>query len=75
MKPLQLRQVNAALKREGAAEVLVRGNGYYYFAEGDAHEWPATAIYVNRISQLNLDQWIWEWRLKRGEWLKNKGEA
>lgn len=72
---LQLWQVNAALKSAGADEVLVRGSGYYYFAEGDAHKWPATAVYVNNVSRLRIDQWLEEWRSLRGEWLKNKGEA
>ncbi len=41
---------NAALRARGYEERLVRGNGYYYFVDGDAHRWYSSAIATNSIA-------------------------
>lgn len=69
---LTFRAVNAALAAAGAAEVLVKGDGYFYFMEGDAHCWPATMVYVTRLNDLTVEQWIGEWRSLRANWLSRK---
>jgi hypothetical protein len=51
-------KVNKALREKGHAERLARGRGYYYFRDGRAHEWPASAVYVNRVDALTVDQWL-----------------
>ena len=53
--------VNAELARLGFEERLVRGKGYYYFCEGQAHEWPACSIHVYQSSSLTLEQWMEEY--------------
>ena len=55
-------EVNRALKQMGVKEKLVRGNGYYYFADGNAAAWPATAVYVYRAAELSVDRWLAEYR-------------
>ena len=65
---LTFRAVNAALAAAGAAEVLAKGDGYFYFMEGDAHCWPATMVYVTRLNDLTVEQWIGEWRSLRADW-------
>jgi hypothetical protein len=69
---LTFRAVNAALAAAGAAEVLTKGDGYFYFMEGDAHCWPATMVYVTRLNDLTVEQWIGEWRSLRADWLSRK---
>lgn len=54
--------VNAALKRMGAAERLVKGRGYCYFTEGEAMDWPTSSVMVNRMSQLTVGEWIEEYK-------------
>lgn len=62
MTRLTLASVNKALSALGAKEVLVKGDGYYYFWEGEADRWPQTAVYVYRLNRLSLEQWIGEWK-------------
>jgi hypothetical protein len=61
MKRLTLRIVNQKLKELGYNEILCRGNGYFFFAEGDSSIWPMSGVYgVNNINDLSLEQWIEE---------------
>jgi hypothetical protein len=41
---------NAALKAAGYKERLKRGNGYYYFYDGDATKWFSSSIPTNSIA-------------------------
>lgn len=61
-RPGTYQSVNAALRKIGAAEKLVKGDGYCYFIDGDAHGWPAQSVYVYRMSDLTVAQWIAEYR-------------
>lgn len=54
-------EVNKALKAQGAAEKLTRGNGYYYFRDGNTANWPATSIYVNSADSLSVADWLREY--------------
>lgn len=56
-----LAQVNAALRKAGKAERLARGRGYYYFREGNAATWNASAVYVNRADALTVAEWLREY--------------
>lgn len=55
---LTLKQVNNAIAKAGFNEVLVAGDGYYYFIEGDAFQWESSSVYVYRLNHLSLDQWL-----------------
>ena len=52
--------VNETLKAAGHDEVLVKGRGYFYFADGNASAWPATSVYVYRITDFTVEQWLSE---------------
>jgi hypothetical protein len=76
MAHLTLRAVNAAIKKAGGKEILVRGNGYFYFAEGEAHKWYSDSIYTMYLNDLPLERWIAEWKMRRDDYrelLKKRG--
>lgn len=52
--------VNNLLKALGHAERLVRGNGYWYFVDGDAMMWYSSSVPVCRITDLPLYRWAQE---------------
>lgn len=54
--------VNRELKNLGVSERLVKGNGYWYFTEGNAHNWRSTMVLVNRVADLDLDSWMIEYK-------------
>jgi hypothetical protein len=66
-------EVNRELRQRGIAERLTRGNGYYYFRDGDSTSWPATSVYVNRAADLSIERWLGEYedlsgrKLDRGD--------
>lgn len=55
---LTLKTVNRHLKSLGVREELVKGEGYFYFSGGTAHKWYTTIVYVWRINDLTLEQWV-----------------
>ena len=57
---LTLKQVNKALAPLGE-ERLYKGEGYYYFADGNAHMWEQCSVYVYTLNQLTLEQWLEEY--------------
>jgi hypothetical protein len=62
-KRITLNAINTELARLGYAERLFRGEGYFYFGEGEADgRWPSSSVWVYRLSQLSLDEWIQEYR-------------
>jgi len=61
------RTVEKAIKQKFGMDVrLYKGNGYYYFADPDDQEeivvghWPESSVYVYRLNQMRLDQWLAE---------------
>jgi hypothetical protein len=65
MTHLTLNAVNREIARLGGAERLVKGDGYFYFVDGDACEWRSSAVYVSALNDLPLREWIAEWRYLR----------
>lgn len=57
-KRLLIRRVNEALEAAGYSERLVRGDRYFYFAEGEAACWPESAVCVVRLNDLTLEEWL-----------------
>lgn len=53
---LTYKQVNKALAALPgyAGEILVQGNGYLYFMDGNAHKWETCAIAVCRLNHTTL---------------------
>jgi hypothetical protein len=56
--PTTSTQVNAVLKAIGVEERLVRGNGYWYFAEGRASAWNSSSVSVFRITSYTIQGWL-----------------
>ncbi len=59
--PRTVRDVNRALKSLGISERLSKGNGYYYFRDGEASGWFSSSVTVCYVDDLNLGQWIEEY--------------
>lgn len=51
-------RINAEIAKLGGQEVIWRGEGYYYFTEGHAHEWFSSSVYVCYLHQMSLERWI-----------------
>ena len=63
---ITLKQINAELSRRGVKERLYRGEGYFYFIEGDAHLWYSSVVSAYRLKQLTMEQWLSEWKRLSG---------
>jgi hypothetical protein len=50
--------VNRELRARDRAEILVKGRGYFYFAEGFSHHWRTSSVPVYRLSDLTIRQWL-----------------
>jgi hypothetical protein len=55
-----VRNVNAALKREGIPLEFVRGKGYSYFVYDDpvANQFEDVSVYVPYVSQQSIERWV-----------------
>lgn len=62
---LTLKQVNEELKKYDAE--LVRGDGYFYFVGDTADYFTEQGVYVNKLNDLTMDQWVKEYQLKAME--------
>lgn len=69
-KRLTLAAINKALADVPAGEILVKGKDYFYFTDGNAHAWPTCSVYVARLSDLSLTDWIGEWRNLHNDYLR-----
>lgn len=69
MARLTLNQINAELARLGYEERLARGHDYFFFYDGNAHNWCESGVYgVYRLSALSLEQWISERNQRNALW-------
>lgn len=61
-RPRDTRTVNNALRAAGHDERVRydRANGYFYFAGGMAGRWPVSGVYVPRVADLTIAQWVAE---------------
>jgi hypothetical protein len=50
--------VNQAVAKLGHKEKLVKGKGYYYWVGGRATRFKTSGVYVFRLNQLTLKQWV-----------------
>jgi len=57
-----LKAVNAQLKSLGFHAELTKGDGYFYFSFGEAADWLNTAVRVDTLSSLTLEQWVEEFK-------------
>jgi hypothetical protein len=59
---LHLKIVNDELARLGHTAQLHKGDGYFYFAGGEAEDWIDRTVGVRTINSLTLKQWVEEFR-------------
>ena len=57
--------VNKVMKELGLKERLVRGRGYWYFAEGNAAGWESSSVPVYRITDYTIVGWLEQYILLR----------
>ena len=50
--------VNNILAAQGAPERLCKGEGYVYWHSGTTYEWPESIIYVPRLSDLTIREYL-----------------
>ena len=60
--------VNRALKLAGRSEKLVRGNGYYYFVDGEAFNWYSSSVSTCYADSLSLERWLDEFDVLKNSW-------
>ncbi len=55
---LTLKAVNKAMVARGYSDELVKGDGYFYFIGEKADQFYSSSVYVYRLNQLTLEQWL-----------------
>jgi hypothetical protein len=59
---LHLKVINDELARLGFAARLAKGDGYFYFSEGEAADWLDKTVKARTINSLTLKEWVAEFR-------------
>ena len=55
---LHLKVINDELARLGFAARLAKGDGYFYFSEGEAADWLDKTVKARTINSLTLKEWV-----------------
>lgn len=55
---LSLKSINAELTKRGLNVALAKGDGYFYFASGEAADWLDRTVRVPTLHILSVEQWI-----------------
>jgi hypothetical protein len=61
---LSLDKVNKELKKQGYDTKLLKGEGYFYFVGKEAWSFSCQSVYVPRLNDLSLEQWVQEYEEK-----------
>lgn len=59
---IKLATINKAIAALGGKEILVKGSDYFYFTEGEAFKWERSSVYVFKLNDLTLEQWLEEYK-------------
>ena len=57
-----MKVINDELARLGFAARLAKGDGYFYFSEGEAADWLDKTVKARTINSLTLKEWVAEFR-------------
>jgi hypothetical protein len=52
------RTINKALSSKGYSDKIFAGEGYFYFSGDTASKFPQSSVYVYRLNDLSLEQWV-----------------
>lgn len=56
-----INKVNEALRKAGFQDLRIeKGNGYFYFYGRDTDKWFETGVYVFRLNQMTIEEWVKE---------------
>lgn len=67
-KRVTLNKINEAVRASGHNEQLVKGNGYYYWINGEAYKFREMGVYgVSHLNELTIEQWIADLETRRIE--------
>lgn len=58
---LTLKKVNKALEDKGIEDRLFKGKDYFYFWGPQACQFHETSVYVFRLSELTIEEWLQEY--------------
>jgi len=61
---LTLEMINKELKKQGYDTKLVKGEEYFYFVGKEAWNFSCQSVYVPRLNDLSLEQWVKEYEEK-----------
>lgn len=59
-KRVTITAVNKALEAADYPERICKGNGYWYFIEGQAHTWRSSSVMTCHLSDFTVEQWVAE---------------
>jgi len=68
--PHSVATVNSVLRKLGFKERLAKGKDYYYWHSGDAERFAESGVYVYRIQQMTVENWVRD-LMRRKAALKN----
>lgn len=57
---MKLATINKELAKLGHSAELVKGGGYFYFIGDDIAEGQIDSVYVYKLNELSLSQWLEE---------------
>lgn len=57
-----MKVINDELARLGFAARLAKGDGYFYFSDGEAADWLDKTVKARTINSLTLKEWVAEFR-------------
>jgi len=67
--PKRITDINKALKIAGyEGYKLVRGKGYFYFIGNDSMFWETSSVYVYRLDELTIQQWVDNFEILKTEY-------
>lgn len=76
MARLTINEVNKALNDNGHAERLYKGNGYFYFWDGEAPNWYTSSVPVFRLGHIpTVDGWLKAHAALKADDAKRRGKA
>ena len=59
-----LKKINKALKERRYDSTLHKGEGYFYFEGNEADCFKEQGVYVHKLNELSLEEWVAEFEQK-----------
>ena len=62
---LTVKAINEELAKRGSSARLEKGDGHFYFSEGETTDWLDRTVTAEKIGSLTVPEWIEEFRRLR----------